>query len=101
MILKLSSKNAGNNILLTRSLIRKPYLKIEQEKIITSFMRGLILLKVKENYRKDLIFPYLIAVVTNIWGMWIPLKYQEKIKYYDNCLYICYLLKMSYKVPIN
>ena len=66
MILKLSSKNAGNNILLTRSLIRKPYLKIEQEKIITSFMRGLILLKVKENYRKDLIFPYLIAVVTNI-----------------------------------
>ena len=63
-------------------------------------MRGLILLKVKENYRKDLIFPYLIAVVSNIWGMWIPLKYQEKIKY-DSCLYICYLLKMSYKVIIN
>ena len=61
----------------------------------TDFIKSLRALQKRFN------FLYLIAVVNNIWGMWIPLKYQEKIKYYDNCLYICYLLKMSYKVPKN
>lgn len=33
--------------------------------------------------------------------MWILLKYQEKLKYHDNCLYFCYVLKMFYEVSIN
>ena len=65
MILKLSSKNFGNNILLTRSLIRKPCLKIEQEKIITFYERA-DFIKSLRALQKRFNFPYLIAVVSNI-----------------------------------